>query len=174
MSGKIVMIGSMKGGVSKTVTTFNLAYSLSKLGKKVLAVDFDSQANLSTFLMTEIRQRFRNILMDAVLAADVWMHSRRHGLSMREKEVEQKLVKAVKARGGICPKWVSPGFDGMPDRIVFLPGRHIGFVEVKAPGEKPRALQKSRHRLLEKMGFHTYILDGIEQIGGILDEIQST
>ena len=82
---------------------------------------------------------------------------------MREKEVEQKLVKAVKARGGICPKWVSPGFDGMPDRIVFLPGRHIGFVEVKAPGEKPRALQ-----------FHTYILDGIEQIGGILDEIQST
>lgn len=96
------------------------------------------------------------------------------GLSMREKEVEQKLVKAVKARGGICPKWVSPGFDGMPDRIVFLPGRHIGFVEVKAPGEKPRALQKSRHRLLEKMGFHTYILDGIEQIGGILDEIQST
>lgn len=47
MNGKIVMIGSMKGGVSKTVTTFNLAYSLSKLGKKVLAVDFDSQANLS-------------------------------------------------------------------------------------------------------------------------------
>ena len=48
MRGKIIMIGSMKGGVSKTVTTFNLAYSLAKLGKKVLAVDFDSQANLST------------------------------------------------------------------------------------------------------------------------------
>ena len=113
--------------------------------------------------------------MDAVLAADVWMHSRRHGLSMREKEVEQKLVKSsLKPEAVFVPKWVSPGFDGMPDRIVFLPGRHIGFVEVKAPGEKPRALQKSRHRLLEKMGFHTYILDGIEQIGGILDEIQST
>ena len=53
MSGKIIMIGSMKGGVSKTVTTFNLAYSLSKLGKKVLAVDFDSQANLSTCLGVE-------------------------------------------------------------------------------------------------------------------------
>ena len=46
--GRIIMIGSMKGGVSKTVTTYNLAYSLQKLGKKVLAVDFDSQANLST------------------------------------------------------------------------------------------------------------------------------
>lgn len=93
---------------------------------------------------------------------------------MREKTVEKKLVNAVKARGGICPKWVSPGFDGMPDRIVLLPGRHFGFVEVKAPGEKPRPLQIARHRLLEKLGFHTYVLDGVEQIGGILDEIQST
>lgn len=98
----------------------------------------------------------------------------KRGLSMREKEVERKLVEAVKSRGGICPKWVSPGFDGMPDRIVLLPGRHFGFVEVKAPGEKPRPLQVSRHRLLERLGFRTYILDGAEQIGGILDEIQST
>ena len=94
--------------------------------------------------------------------------------AMREKTIEQKLVAAVKARGGICPKWVSPGFDGMPDRIVLLPGRHFGFIEVKAPGEKPRPLQLSRHRLLERLGFHTYVLDGVEQIGGILDEIQST
>lgn len=93
---------------------------------------------------------------------------------MREKSIERKLVVAVKSRGGICPKWVSPGFDGVPDRLVFLPGRHFGMVEVKAPGEKPRALQASRHRLLERLGFPTYILDGEEQIGGILDEIQAT
>ena len=93
---------------------------------------------------------------------------------MREKDIEKKPVDAVKRRGGICLKWVSPGFDGVPDRIVFLPGRHIGFVEVKAPGEVPRPLQVSRHRLLEKFGFHTHIIDGVEQIGGILDEIQST
>ena len=46
-------------------------------------------------------------------------------------------------------------------------------MEVKAPGEKPRALQRSRHRLFEKLGFAMHILDGKEQIGGILDEIQS-
>ncbi|MBE5874826.1 MAG: VRR-NUC domain-containing protein [Lachnospiraceae bacterium] len=93
---------------------------------------------------------------------------------MREKLIERKLVEAVKRRGGICPKWVAPGFDGVPDRLVFLSGRKFGLVEVKAPGEKPRALQLSRHRLLDNLGFHTYILDDVEQIGGILDEIQST
>ena len=93
---------------------------------------------------------------------------------MREKELERKLVTAVKRRGGICPKFVSPGNDGMPDRLVLLPGRHFGFVEVKASGEKPRALQLARHRQLRELGFSTYILDEEEKIGGILDEIQST
>lgn len=46
--GKIYMTACMKGGCAKTVTTYNLAYSLKELGKKVLCVDFDSQANLST------------------------------------------------------------------------------------------------------------------------------
>lgn len=67
---------------------------------------------------------------------------------MREKTIEQKLVQAVKAKGGIAPKFVSPGFSGVPDRLILLPDGKCGFVEVKAPGEKPRPLQKSRIRLL--------------------------
>ena len=93
---------------------------------------------------------------------------------MREKAIEQKLVRMVIHRGGICPKFVSPGYDGMPDRIVLFPGGRMAFVEVKAPGEKPRPLQLSRHRLLRRLGFRVYVLDSAEQIGGILDEIQST
>lgn len=92
---------------------------------------------------------------------------------MREKQIEQKLVRAVKNMGGIAPKFVSPGFDGMPDRIVLIPGGHIGFVEVKAPGEKPRPLQLSRHGLLRRLGFNVFILDDEQQIGGILDEIRT-
>ncbi len=93
---------------------------------------------------------------------------------MRETEVEQALVKAVKARGGICWKFVSPGTAGVPDRIVLMPFGRIAFVEVKAPGEVPRPLQRSRHRLLRRLRFRVYVIDGKEQIGGMLDEIQAT
>lgn len=92
---------------------------------------------------------------------------------MREKTIEQHLVKAVKSSGGIAPKLVCPGFDGMPDRLVLLPGGKIGFVEVKAPGKEPRPLQVARHGLLRRLGFKVYVLDAPEQIGGILDEIRT-
>lgn len=90
-----------------------------------------------------------------------------------EKQVEQSLVKAVKNMGGIAPKFVSPGFDGMPDRIVLLPHGLMAFVEVKAPGKKPRTLQVSRHGLLRHLGFKAYVLDDMNQIGGILDDIRT-
>ncbi|VEF05499.1 VRR-NUC domain-containing protein [Streptococcus equi] len=93
---------------------------------------------------------------------------------MREKYVEQALVKSVKARGGICPKWVSPSFSGVPDRLVFLPKGKFGLVEVKAPDQKPRELQVSRHKLLERLGFKVYVIDRIEMIGEVLDEIDLT
>ena len=93
---------------------------------------------------------------------------------MRERQIEQKLAKAVKAAGGIALKFTSPGFDGMPDRLVLLPGGRMAFVEVKAPGKKPRPLQQARHRMLRRLGFRVYVLDEEKQIGGIMDEIQST
>ena len=90
---------------------------------------------------------------------------------MREKAIEKKLADAVKSRGGLAPKFTSPGFDGMPDRIVLLPGGRMAFVEVKAPGKAPRPLQETRHRMLRQLGFRVYVLDDSSQIGGILDEI---
>ncbi|MDE1468887.1 VRR-NUC domain-containing protein [Eubacterium limosum] len=93
---------------------------------------------------------------------------------MREKEIEQKLVKAVKDMGGIALKFISPAFDGMPDRLVLLPKGRLAFVEVKAPNKEPRPLQITRHEMLQRLGFKVYILDNKEQIGGILDEIRTT
>ena len=92
---------------------------------------------------------------------------------MREKTIEQKLVRAVRICGGICPKLVSPGFDGMPDRLALLPGGRLAFIEVKRPGQKPRPLQEARHRLLRRLGFRVYVLDRPDQIGGIIDETRT-
>ena len=90
---------------------------------------------------------------------------------MREKDIEQKIVAAVKRHGGICPKWVSPGFDGVPDRIAIFPMGRIAFVEVKAPGKKPRPLQRARHKQLRHLGFKVFVIDREEQIDGMLKEI---
>ena len=90
---------------------------------------------------------------------------------MRESTIEKKLVTATKAAGGIAPKFTSPGFDGMPDRLILLPNGRMGFVETKAPGKKPRPLQEARHNLLRCLGFKVYVIDGAEQIGSVLDEI---
>ena len=91
---------------------------------------------------------------------------------MREKEIEKKLREAVKKRGGIAPKWVSPGMAGVPDRLILLPKSKIAFAETKAPGEKPRQLQVSRHRLLRRLGFKVYVIDRKEAIEEVLDEIE--
>ena len=92
---------------------------------------------------------------------------------MREKTLERKLVEAVKSMGGIAPKFISPGFDGMPDRLVLLPTGKLAFVEMKATGKQMRPLQVRRKRQLEALGFRVYCVDRLEQIGGVLDEICS-
>lgn len=90
---------------------------------------------------------------------------------MTEKYIEQKLVKAVRQMGGIAPKFVSPGLDGVPDRIVLLPMGRMAFVELKAPGKKMRPLQVRRKGQLEALGFLVYCIDGVEQIEEVLKEM---
>ena len=90
---------------------------------------------------------------------------------MNEKIIERKLIKAAKNMGGLALKFISPGYDGVPDRIVLFPGGRIVFVEVKAPGKALRPLQVRRKRQLESLGFKVYVLDAAEQIDEILKAI---
>lgn len=90
---------------------------------------------------------------------------------MREKNIESRLVAEVRRRGGLAPKFVSPGLDGVPDRLILLPGGKFSFAELKAPGKPLRSLQSLRKRQLEKLGFRVFVIDGTEQIGGVLDAI---
>ena len=92
---------------------------------------------------------------------------------MREIQIEKKLVEAVRKCGGLCPKFISPGLAGVPDRIVLLPGGHVVFAELKAPGQQLRPLQRHRIEQLRQLGFRVYVIDSIDQIGGVLDEISA-
>ena len=94
---------------------------------------------------------------------------------INERETGREQINSgSKKAGGIAPKFVSPGFAGMPDRLILLPDGHIAFAELKAPGKLPRPLQLSRHRLLQRLGFKVYVIDDPEQIGGMLNEIRTT
>lgn len=93
---------------------------------------------------------------------------------MNEKYVERKLVESVKKAGGLAPKFVSPGLNGVPDRIVLLPEGHMAFVELKAPGKMMRPLQIRRKKQLESLGFKVFCVDHPDEIGGVIDGIRAS
>ena len=90
---------------------------------------------------------------------------------MREKTIENKQKTALKEKGRLCLKFTSPGFDGVPDRIILMSGGKMAFAEIKAPGKKLRPLQERRKRQLETLGFSVFCIDNLETIGGVVDEI---
>lgn len=83
---------------------------------------------------------------------------------MRESVIEAYLRDRVKELGGKAYKFVSPGNTGVPDRLVCLPGGRVIFVELKAPGKKPTAMQLAQQRKLAELGFLTLNLDSKQKI----------
>lgn len=79
-----------------------------------------------------------------------------------EKDVEQALVRRVKALGGLCEKFTSPGRRSVPDRIVTMPGGRIIFVELKRPGAKPTEAQKKDHDRRRALGCDVRVIDNME------------
>lgn len=84
---------------------------------------------------------------------------------MVEKELERKLKKRVEELGCLCLKFESPGYTGVPDRIILLPGGSVVFVEMKAPGRKERPRQKLVHRIFRMLGFK--VMSPIDSEAGI-------
>lgn len=93
-------------------------------------------------------------------------------MTILEKDLEAKLVKAIKDRGGYAIKWISPGTTGLPDRIVILPGERIAFVEMKRPkGSRVGKLQDYWCRELASRGFMYRRVFTEGQLQGLLVEL---
>ena len=89
---------------------------------------------------------------------------------MRESKVEQELKKKVEQLEGLYLKFNSPGTNGVPDRIVLLKGQ-MYFVELKAPGKKPRKLQSFIHNEIRSQGFEVHIIDNLEGVAEFIEII---
>ncbi|WP_438449352.1 VRR-NUC domain-containing protein [Gorillibacterium sp. sgz5001074] len=92
---------------------------------------------------------------------------------MRERAIETYLRDQVRDAGGRAYKFVSPGNNGVPDRLVILPGGRIYFVELKAPGEQPTKLQQVQHRTLQSMGCSVQVIDSKERVDQFIREVNT-
>jgi len=89
---------------------------------------------------------------------------------MRETSIENRLIKRVEDLGGLCLKWVSPGWNGAPDRIVLLPGGVTYYVELKRPGKDLRKKQAYRRKQLTDLGHRVKMINTYEGIEEFIKE----
>lgn len=89
---------------------------------------------------------------------------------MLEQGLEQKIVSKVKSKNGMCFKWVSPGFTGVPDRIAVMPGGRIIFIEVKRPDGKGRVSKRQKRvgDQLRALGCTVLTVDKMEDLDGYI------
>lgn len=90
---------------------------------------------------------------------------------MNENTVERCLRKKVRAAGGKCYKFITPGHIGAPDRLCIFPPGRIYFVETKAPGGKPRPSQLAFHRELAELGVTVRVIDTREKVRAFIEEV---
>lgn len=89
-----------------------------------------------------------------------------------EKDIERHLVRVIGRAGGMCLKWVCPGWSGVPDRLVLLPGGRLLFVELKRPaGGKIGSLQIWWAQKLRSLGFDYRLIKNHEDIKALEAEL---
>lgn len=90
---------------------------------------------------------------------------------MKESQIEAKLVRMVRDRGGLCYKFVSPGNPGVPDRIVITPDGRSVYVELKTEVGRLAAIQQWQLREMKKRGLDVRVLKGMPEVKAFVEEV---
>ena len=93
-------------------------------------------------------------------------------MDMRERDIEKRLVREIRAMGGEAFKWVSPGNDGVPDRIVMLPGGIVVFVELKADRGRLAGVQRVQIRRIQRWGQEVVVVQGMDELDQFIERMR--
>ena len=175
--GKIYMIGAMKGGVGKSVSVFNLAYSLQKRGKRVLAVDFDPQANLTTCFGAEDEDVAVGDLMMAVIEDEelpereeyIW---ERNGVDFIPSSIQLSAVEAKLRLEMGTEKMLATILEplkGDYDYILIDTSPSLGALNINAMAAADEVIVTVNPQLLAMMGLQDF-LKSVKKIKSRLNE----
>ena len=92
--------------------------------------------------------------------------------SVLEHEIEDNLALRLAQAGHLCIKFVSPGFAGVPDRIVLTNDGRVFFVECKAPGKALRRTQPQIVAMLRSMGHRVEVIDTFARVEQLAAEFR--
>jgi Holliday junction resolvase len=90
---------------------------------------------------------------------------------MTEKEIERRMVKLVRERGGLTYKFTSPNAPGVPDRIIITPAGVVWFVELKTTIGRMANIQKWQKEQLEKQGANVRVIRGWDAAKDFINEV---
>lgn len=90
---------------------------------------------------------------------------------MTESQIEARMARMIRERGGLCYKWVSPGAAGVPDRIVVTPKGQTIYIELKTEVGRLQRIQQWQIGELRARGADVRVLHGWEQVRAFVDEV---
>ena len=90
---------------------------------------------------------------------------------MKESQIEARLVRMVRERGGLCYKFVSPNNPGVPDRIIITPDGRTVYVELKTEIGRLANIQQWQISEMRKRGTDVRVAKGLPAVKALVAEL---